>query len=248
MPTPPSEYAAQLLPEDRSFYDSLWAYTAPYLIYVAISSLPETLIASGLMQALKLTATGLAILYFRKVFRFGKLKPIHVLIALLALPAAMLSWMGPFYLLSAVGWIDFASLMPPLTYNSIYVLLRLANSVVLVAVFEELFIRVYVMGWFYQAGQQKQEKGLVGSLLEVLDQRPKTASGLPLSFFSVAGTVIVFTAGHHSYEYLSAALYFLFTTWLYKKSGSLWVCIIIHALTNLGIGLLAAYGGLGWLW
>ena len=200
------------------------------------------------MQALKLTATGIAILYCRKIFRFGKLKPIHALIALSALPAAMLSWMGPFYLLSAVGWIDFASLSSPQAYTALYVFMRLANSVVLVAVFEELFIRVYIMGWFYQAGLQKQEKGLVGSLLDVLDQRPTPASGLPLSLFSVAGAAIVFAAGHHSYEYLSAVLYFLFTTWLYKKSSSLWVCIIIHALTNLGIGLLAVYGGMGWLW
>lgn len=248
MPTPPSEYVAQLLPVDRSFYDSLWAYTAPYLIYVAISSLPETMIASGMMQALKLTATGLAILCCRKIFRYGKLKPMHALIALSALPVAMLSWMGPFYLLKAVGWLDFASLTPPQSFTALYIFLRLVNSVVLVAVFEELFIRVYIMGWFYQADLQRREKGVVGSLLDVLDQRPTRASGLPLSHFSVAGAAIVFAAGHHSYEYLSAVLYFLFTTWLYKKTGSLWVCIIIHALTNLGIGLLAAYGGMGWLW
>jgi membrane protease YdiL (CAAX protease family) len=248
MPTPSSEYAAQLLPNDRSFSDSLCAYMAPYLIYVAISSLPETMIASGMMQALKLTGTGLAILYGRKIFRFGKLRPIHALIALAALPAAMLSWIGPFYLLAGLGWIDFASLPQLQTYTALYVFLRLVNSVILVAIFEELFIRVYVMGWLYQAGEQRLEKGIIRSIVHVLDQRPTFTSVLPLSIFSVVGATIVFAAGHHSLEYLSAMLYFLFTTWLYKKSGSLWVCIIVHALTNLGVGLLAVYGGMGWLW
>ncbi len=50
------------------------------------------------------------------------------------------------------------------------------------------------------------------------------------------------------HEYLSAVLYFLFTTWIFKKTGSLWVCILIHGLTNLGIAFLVRYGGMEWLW
>ena len=70
----------------------------------------------------------------------------------------------------------------------------------------------------------------------------------PLSPFSAIGTALVFAAGHLPVEYLSAVLYFLFTTWLYHKSGSLWVCIIIHGLTNLALAMLARFGGMGWLW
>ena len=50
------------------------------------------------------------------------------------------------------------------------------------------------------------------------------------------------------HEYLSAVLYFLFTTWLYKKTGSLWVCILIHSLTNLVIAMMVRYAGMAWLW
>ncbi len=109
-------------------------------------------------------------------------------------------------------------------------------------------MRVYVMGWFYQAGPQRQAKGLIRSIVDTLDQYPALLAVLPLSTFSVVGATLVFTAGHQIHEYLSAVLYFLFTTWLYKKTGSLWVCIIVHGLTNLAIALLAKYGGMGWLW
>ena len=65
---------------------------------------------------------------------------------------------------------------------------------------------------------------------------------------SLKAAAIVFAAGHQPYEYLSVALYFCLTNWLYQRSGSLWVCIIIHGLTNMAIALLVKYGGMGWLW
>ena len=126
--------------------------------------------------------------------------------------------------------------------------MRLTNSVLLVPIFEELFVRVYMMGWLHQAGELRKEKGVVGAILETFDQQPTAVSGLPLSFFSVIGATIIFAAGHQVVEYPSAVGYFLLTTWLYKRSGSLWVCIVIHALTNLSIGLLVEYGGMAWLW
>jgi len=43
-------------------------------------------------------------------------------------------------------------------------------------------------------------------------------------------------------------LYFSLTTWLYRRTGSLWACVIVHGLTNLVIALLARYGGMGFLW
>lgn len=244
----PTAIAVQLLPEGRRFQDLLLPYLAPYLIFVAISSIPETIVPADVGQVIKLLITAAAIFIFRKVYRFGPLKPVHGLIALLAMPAALLFWVAPFYLLSAMGLSDIISPSDGLSFSTVYFFLKLANSVILVAVFEELFIRVYVMGWFYQAGPQRHEKGLIGSIIDTLEQHPTVLAVLPLSTFSVVGATIVFSAGHHAYEYLSAVSYFLYTTWLYKKSGSLWVCIIIHAMTNLAIGLAARYGGMGWLW
>jgi membrane protease YdiL (CAAX protease family) len=109
-------------------------------------------------------------------------------------------------------------------------------------------MRVYVMQWLHQAGGQRKEKGLIDALWETLEQHPERLSALPLSIFAVTGASLVFAAGHHAYEYPAAVAYFLFTTWVYKKTRSLWVCILIHGLTNLAIATLVRVYGMTWLW
>lgn len=240
--------AYQLLPEHERFDTLMWLYLSPYLVYVALSNVPDTLLSMDVVQIFKLLATSAVLLWFRKHYRFGPLKAMHAIIALLALPAALLAWVGPFYLLSAAGITDIMAAADKGSFSALYFYLNLVNSVILVAIFEELFIRVYVMGWLHQAGLQRQEKGLLGSIVNTLEQRPDSLEALPLSTFSVVGTAIVFAAGHQAYEYPSAILYFLFTTWLYQKTGSLWVCILIHGLTNLSIALMVRYAGMAWLW
>lgn len=237
-----------MLSGHKHFQALLLPYLGPYLVYVTLSSIPGTLLSMDMAQALKLLATGVVLLWFRKNYRFGPLKPFHGLIALMALPVALLCWIGPFYLLSAAGITDVMAVGEKDTFSSMYFCLRMVNSVVLVAIFEELFMRVYVMGWLHQAGVQRQEKGLVGSILDTLEQCPAPLTSLPLSTFAVVGTTLIFAAGHQAHEYPSAILYFLFTTWLYQKSGSLWVCILIHGLTNFSIALMVRYAGMGWLW
>lgn len=238
----------RLLPANQSFQALLWPYLSPYLVYVALSNVPETLVPAEGAQALKLLATGTVLLWFGKHYRFGELNLMHGLISLLALPVALLCWVGPFYVLKAAGITDVMATAIKESFSARYFFLRLVNSVVLVAVFEELFMRVYMMGWLHQAGSQRQTKGMVVSVLDTLDQHPAVQATLPLSAFAVIGATLVFTAGHQAHEYLSAILYFLFTTWLYKKSGSLWVCILIHGLTNLSIALMVRYAGMAWLW
>ena len=236
------------MPEDRRFQDLLLPYLAPYLIYVAISSLPDTVVPPDMGQLLKLTAAGGALLVFRNVYRFGPFKPVHLWVSLFGLPVALLCWVGPLYLLSVLGLLDLSAIGSDGTDSSVYFYLRLLNSVVLVAIFEELFIRVYVMGWLHQAGMQRDQKGVFRAIFDTLEQRPASLQTLPLSPFAVIGATIVFAAGHQAFQYLSCGLYLLFTTWLYKKSGSLWVCVIVHGLTNLAIGILVRPFGLTWLW
>ena len=243
-----AEYSAQLLPEQRLFSSLLVPYLTPYLIFVGLSSIPETFMAPQLAQSVKLAATGAALLVFRKAYRLGPFELRHAWMALLWLPAALVAWVAPFYLLSALGLTDIMAAGNGAAVPVLYFSVRLVNAVILVAIFEELFMRVWVMGWLHQAGPQRLAKGWLGALLDTLEQRPLALTRPPLSVFSVIGTALVFAAGHLPVEYLSALLYFLFTTWLYHKSGSLWVCIIIHGLTNLAIALLAQFGGMGWLW
>ncbi len=235
-------------PEDRSVIDLLWPYLTPYLVYVSISSVPESILSSEWAQVLKLIATAAVLIGFRKVYRFGPLQWVHMSVSLLALPVALLSWIGPFFLLEATGLADVIQPTESASFSTLYFFIRVVNSVVLVAIFEELFVRVYIMGWLGQAETHREEKGIFGAIVDSLDDRLEPVQVVPVRAFSVCGATIVFTAGHHSHEYLSAVLYFLFTTWLYRKTGSLWVCILIHGLTNLSIACMVRYAGMAWLW
>jgi hypothetical protein len=248
MPGSSSPSPAQPLPQDRSFQALLAPYLAPYLAYVALSSIPASWIAPTIAQAIKLPATAALLLWFRRQYCFGPFRFFHAVAAILALPLALAAWIGPFYLLDTLGVSAIPEPSVKVYSANAYFYLRLFNSTILVAFFEELSIRVYMMGWLYQADLQRHEKGTLTSILDTLNQHPSPLATLPLSAFSVIGTTIVFAAGHSAREYLSAACYFLFTTWLYRKTGSLWACILVHGLVNLVIAVLVGYAGMGWLW
>lgn len=236
------------LPHDHSFKALMPAFLGPYLIFVAIASIPSSWLPAEIGQVAKFVFTAGALLWFRRRYRLGSFNGSVVLAALAYLPFALLVWIGPLYLLAAIGIVDLSTLGSGAASSPIYFWLRIFNSVVLVALFEELFTRAYLLGWFHQAGRQRSEKGIVDALLETLDETPEMTTRLPISAFSVILATLVFAGGHHPHEYLSAVLYFALTTWLYHRSGSLWACILVHAFTNLLIAFLARYGGMGFLW
>ncbi len=236
-----------LLPASRMYRELLFPYLMPYLIFVAVATLSAGIISTQWEQAFKFVCTAAVMTWFFKSYRFGPFSISHAAIALACLPAALGLWIGPLYLfyhyeLFEVPVETIEAVSYSLTFG-----LKLINSVVLVALFEELFIRVYLMSWFYQASVLRSSKGIVDAILETFDQCPLKLNIPPINSFSVMLTTFIFTAGHHLYEYPSAAAYFLFTTWIYLRTGSLWVCILIHGLTNLAIVLLARFAGMVFL-
>ena len=58
MPDRSNAECHQLLSKDRRFQDLLLPYLSPYLVYVALSSIPATLASAETLQAFKLLATG----------------------------------------------------------------------------------------------------------------------------------------------------------------------------------------------
>jgi membrane protease YdiL (CAAX protease family) len=238
----------ELIDQSKSYSLLLLPYLSPYLAYVLFSSIPASVLSPTIAQGLKLLATSTTLIYFWKNYRFGPLKIRHAWIAIFGLPIALATWIIPFFILEAIGWQATSGGEIGDPVPEMYFALRLINSVVLVAVFEELFIRVYIMQWFFQASQQKGKSSFLNSLLDTFEQRPTPIKQLPLNTFSLLGASLVFAAGHSPIEYPSAILYFLFTTWLYYKCRSIWICIITHGLTNLMIALAVRYLQMGWLW
>ncbi len=237
-----------LLPEDKTFRELLLPFLAPYFLYVAIESIPAGLLPVHLKPFIKFFAVGFAIFWFRHFYRIEEFSPKHAITAALFLPVALFAWMGPLFAIRLLQGEALVIDNGHLNYSTMHIIIRSINTVFLVAFFEEIFIRVYLLGWFHQAGTQTSKNGTVDAILETFEQSPRPLSSVPLSRFSIIATTIVFTAGHQIVEYLPAILYFSVTTWFYKKTGSMWGLIIIHGLTNLAIAILALKAGMPYLW
>lgn len=105
--------------------------------------------------------------------------------------------------------------------------LRLAESVLVVAVMEELFWRSFLLRW--------------------LDARDFTAAdprrASPRAF---ALTAVLFASEHSLW--FAGLLAGLLYNWLYKRTGNLWVPIASHALTNGALGMWILATGNWRLW
>ena len=207
---------------------------------MTIGAIPDTILTPEIKQIAKLIAVSVTMAWFFKWYRFEKLECKLVGISVIAAPVALLLWIGPLYYIKGPGGGD--------DFSSAYIVLRTINSMFLVAVFEELFVRVYLMQWFYQAGFQIKAKGFIGSILHTFGQRPTSLISLPLSYFSVMSVTVLFAAGHTIKEWVSAILYFSFTNYVYRKTGSIWVCILTHGIVNFAIALMVRFGGMSFLW
>lgn len=99
---------------------------------------------------------------------------------------------------------------------------RLLGAAVLVPVMEELFWRSFLMRWVDNPQFQQ------------VDPRRATLKAVLLS-------TAVFTLAHTLW--LAAIVAGLAYAWLYRRTGSLWVPILSHAVTNLALGLWVVWSG-----
>jgi membrane protease YdiL (CAAX protease family) len=230
-----------LLPGKKTFRESLIPYLLPYALYVMIEALPGEFLSPEMKRMIKLITVSVTMAVFFKQYRFGKLTWKHSVISLIASPIALALWIFPLmYIKNSTG--------TNISYSNTNFILRTINSTLLVAVFEELFLRVYLMQWFYQAGIQLKKKGWLNSIMDVFEQTPIGLPNIPISRFSAFWVTMLFMLGHPPQEWLSSFLYFSFTNYIYNKTGSIWVCILIHGITNLSIALLVKFGGIPYLW
>jgi hypothetical protein len=82
-----------------------------------------------------------------------------------------------------------------------------------------------------------------------MDAHPKALGAPPLSASSVIGSTLFFTLGHDVSAWIPAALYFALTTWLYARTRSFRLCVLVHALTNLAIAVaLLRHSEMRFLW
>ena len=176
---------------------------------------------------LRFTASMAAILAVSRVpLRGGPSKPI---LSILIGAAVFIIWVGPDRITPA--WHHFilfdnpvmghpAGNTPPASKNDpIFLLFRVAISVVAVPILEELFWRGWLMRW-------------------IID--PQDFEKVPLGTFAPAAfwlTALLFASEHGSFWDVGLAAGIVYNWWVIR-TRNLWDCIIAHAVTN---ALLAAY-------
>ncbi|MEX0585043.1 MAG: CAAX prenyl protease-related protein [Pirellulales bacterium] len=132
------------------------------------------------------------------------------------LPAVGLQW-----LLDATARTDydpFAHLGSNSPWLYAFLAFRLVGLALVVPVMEEFFLRGFVM------------RIVASSDWEKLPIGPMPIAGL------VAGTLVPVMM-HPASEALAAIVWFSGVTWWMIRTRSIWDCIVVHAVTNLGLGI-----------
>ena len=112
--------------------------------------------------------------------------------------------------------------IPEASIRNVFLGLRFSVLVLLIPMAEELFLRGWLLRW-----------------LESPDYQSKALADLSWSALPLAAVYGVVT---HPGEALAAIAWFSMVTWLMWRTGSLWDCVIAHAVTNLLLGVYI----LGW--
>jgi len=162
----------------------------------------------------------------RAPLRRGPSKP---LLSVLVGIAVFILWVGPDRI--APGWhhaiiFDNAILghpagnTPPASINEpLFLLFRVAISVIAVPILEELFWRGWLMRWIVNPDH--------------FEQTP-LGTWAPAAFWI---TALLFASEHGSFWDVGLAAGIVYNWWMIR-THNLWDCIIAHAVTN---GILAAY-------
>jgi len=216
-----------------------WPYLVPYAVFVVVTTfaprLPDVL--DPVVLALK-PALVLGLVYWYRVQRAypewqgqgarigvaGGAMDIAVGLALTVV------WVAPYYLIPSIrpepGEV-FDPAMAGDTLVPIVLALRLFGYAIVTPIFEELFIRSFVMR--------------MADAWEVEDFRDLSIARYSLR--SMIVTVIVFTMGHVPWEFwVCVPWVFLSNLWFYYRK-SLSAIMLLHGTTNAALLALAIWGG-----
>jgi CAAX prenyl protease-like protein len=203
-------------------------YVAPFLAFVSLLALDRTLHLPGAVAyPVRFAIVTLLILTVARPYL--SLRPSRPLASILLGIVVFLVWIGPdklfgegyrhFWLFenSLMGKAQ-TSIADPLHDNLLFLVLRVATSVVLVPILEELFWRGWMLRWLINPNFQKVTVGAYTAM----------------SFWAVAA---LFASEHGPFWEVGLVAGILYNWWLIRTKN-LADCILAHAVTN---GILSAY-------
>jgi membrane protease YdiL (CAAX protease family) len=228
-------------PRLRTNADLLLPYALPYLAYVGVATLAAPL-GRELDYVLRIAACGAALLWARRSW---------VPFTGPRSAAGSLAWGAAAGLLGTVLWV---LLLFPLAgataaeWSGTAFALRLLASATLVPIFEELLMRGYLLRVLVQWDEARRS-GSAQPLADAMGARSiaEVAPGAwtPLA---VAGSSLLFAAGHRPEEWPAALAYGLLMCALWIVRRDLLSCVFAHAVTNATLALWVLASGLWQLW
>lgn len=228
-------------PEDRSGH-GWWPYVVPYVAFLLMSELGRRMPDAAdpwLLVIKPAVALGLVLGYrMRGAYpewrgqgaRIGVLGGAQDILVGLLLTGL---WVAPYLLVPALRPTpgnEFDPAMAGESFVTAILALRLFGYALVTPIFEELFIRSFVMRY-------SEVYNRTGDFRDV-----------PLAYFtwrSFVATIVIFTMGHVLWEYWVAIPWVALTNlWFYRRKSLVGI-MVVHGATNAALLALALYGD-GW--
>lgn len=229
----------------------LLPYGVPYFAYVGIASLSQNRIPVEIAYILKIIIVPWLLYWAWKWYvpiTGPKKRSGSIIYGIMFGLAGLVIWcvlMAPFIDISGEPWAGFDFF------------LRAFAAVLIVPVFEELFIRGYffrtALQWDINRKNQKfiskKQNTMIAALNETLDNN--SINDIKPGAWSVMAIVIssiAFTAGHLPTEWPAAMAYSILISVLWIIRKDLISCMVAHAVTNLTLAVYVYYSGNWGFW
>ena len=214
----------------HSNYKLLLPYILPYVAYVAIATLFSGLDV-GINYTLRIVVvSGILFWGWRRYvpFRGPGSYPYSIGVGIVFGLAGTILWVA---ILSP--FVTSGKMAP----DNVSFFMRLLASTLLVPVFEELLMRVYVFRLAYQ--WYIERKTNKHNVYETVFHEKSLNEVKPgdWSLFAIIFSTIIFALGHQAIEWTSAIVYGLLMAFLWILRKDILSCIIAHATTNLTFGV-----------
>ncbi len=221
----------------------LLPYAAPYFVYVGIGSLLAGFLSVETVYILRIAVVSALLAWAWRQYDAltGPKNPF--VSVLIGIPAGIL---GTFLWVLLLEPFVGAEAAQPWSEAGFY--LRLASAGLVVPVFEELFMRGYILRFTLQ-WELARKSGGKSPFDETLYQ--KSIHEIPpgsWSWAAVMGSSVIFMLGHGTVEWLAAFVYGLLMASLWIVRKDLLACVTAHAVTNISLAIFVKTYGKWQLW